>query len=149
MLPKLEFNSANLVYIPEKDPFALKPIPDSLHKLVELDLNWPPPEDAHINFPLSADAEFEMEVEMPVNKLLAAEFGKNCDWSYSIQLSEPYQEQIRKHKKKRINKKWGKRYGFRTKYKNFKFTEVSIVPKGTGVCEFTTNLIPTIVKGER
>ena len=148
MLPKLEFNPDNLVYIPEKDPLALKPIPDSLHKLVELDLNWPPPEDARINFPLSTNAEFEMEVEMPVNKLLAAEFTKNCDMSYTLQFSEHYQEQIRRHKKKRINKKWAKRYGFRTKYKNFKLRDVSIVPRGTGMYEFVTNDIPTIVKGD-
>lgn len=147
ILSKLEFNPDNLIYMPD-DPTALKPIPDSLFKLVELDLNWPPPEDARINFPLSADAEFEMEVDMPVNKDLADVFGRGCDISYSIQLSEPYQEQIRKHKKKRINKKWAKRYGFRTKYKNFRFNEVSIVPRGTGVCEFTTNRIPTIVKGD-
>lgn len=147
MHPKLEFNPDNLVYIPE-DSLAFRPVSDIFPELAKVDLDWPPPEDSHINFPLSADAEFEMEVEMPVNKLLAADFAKNCDMSYSIQLSEPYQEQIRRHKKKRINKKWAKRYGFRTKYKNFKFTEVSIVPRGTGVYEFTTNDIPTIVKGD-
>lgn len=130
MLPKLEFNSANLVYIPEKD------------------LNWPPPEDARINFPLSADAGFEMEVEMPANKLLAADFAKNCDLSYSMQFCEPYQEQNRRHKKKRINKKWAKRYGFRTKFKKFRFNEVSIVPKPNFEFEFVGKGTPTIVKGE-
>lgn len=120
---------------------------DLLSELPKLDLDWPPPEDARINFPLSADAEFEMEVEMPANKLLGMDLARTYDMSYSVQLSEPYQEQIRRHKKKRINKKWAKRYGFRTKYKNLRFSEVSIVPKGCGY-EFTTNHTPMLVKGE-
>lgn len=119
----------------------------TLPQLAKVDLDWPPPEDARINFPLSADAEFEMEVEMPANKLLGMDLARTCDMSYSVQLSEPYQEQIRRHKKKRINKKWAKRYGFRTKYKNLRFSEVSIVPKGQGY-EFTTNHTPMLVKGE-
>lgn len=31
----------------------------------------------------------------------------------------PYLTQVRTHKKKRINKKWAKRYGYATKYKSF------------------------------
>lgn len=120
---------------------------DLLSELPKLDLDWPPPEDTHINFPLSADAEFEMEVEMSADKISCLDLAHNCDLSYSVMLSEPYQEQIRRHKKKRINKKWAKRYGFRTKYKKMRFTEVSLVPKGCGY-EFTTNHIPLLVKGE-
>lgn len=118
----------------------------TLPKLAKVDLDWPPPEDARISFPLSADAEFEMEVEMTPNQMLGMDLARTCDMSYSVQLSEPYQEQIRRHKKKRINKKWAKRYGFRTKYKNLRFSEVSIVPKGCGY-EFTTNHTPMLVKG--
>lgn len=120
MLPKLEFNPEGL-YLKE----------DLIPKITEVDLAWPP-EGASINFPLSADADLEMEVEMPMTAMTPIcdiDFARNCDLSYSVQLSEPYQEQIRRHKKKRINKKWAKRYGFRTKYKKWKFTEVSIVPK--------------------
>lgn len=125
--------------------------PDGLYLKDELlpkvSLDWPPPEDAHINFPLSANAEFEMEVEISADKISCLDLAHNCDLSYSVVLSEPYQEQIRRHKKKRINKKWAKRYGFRTKYKNLRFSEVSLVPKGQGY-EFTTNNIPVLVKGE-
>lgn len=45
---------------------------------------------------------------------------------YNIQIlpdallgENPYLVQARSHKKKRINKKWAKRYGYITKYKSF------------------------------
>lgn len=45
---------------------------------------------------------------------------------YNIQIlpdgllgESPYLIQARTHKKKRINKKWAKRYGYITKYKSF------------------------------
>lgn len=45
---------------------------------------------------------------------------------YNIQIlpdallgENPYLVQVRTHKKKRINKKWAKRYGYITKYKLF------------------------------
>ena len=45
---------------------------------------------------------------------------------YNIQIlpdvllgKNPYLIQARTHKKKRINKKWAKRYGYVTKYKSF------------------------------
>lgn len=45
---------------------------------------------------------------------------------YNIQIlpdavlgENPYLVQVRTHKKKRINKKWAKRYGYITKYKTF------------------------------
>ena len=120
---------------------------DLIPTLSKLSLDWPPTEDARINFPLSANEEFEMEVEMSADKISCLDLARNCDLSYSVALSEPYQEQIRRHKKKRINKKWAKRYGFRTKYKKMRFSEVSIVPKGCGY-EFTTNRTPIFVKGE-
>ena len=47
---------------------------------------------------------------------------KNDNWT----LTQVKREQIRKHKKKRINKKWAKKYGFRDvviPLGNFKVTE--------------------------
>ena len=47
-------------------------------------------------------------------------------FKYNIQIlpdtllgENPYLIQARTHKKKRINKKWAKRYGYVTKYKSF------------------------------
>jgi hypothetical protein len=47
-------------------------------------------------------------------------------FKYNIQIlsdgllgESPYLIQARTHKKKRINKKWAKRYGYITKYKSF------------------------------
>lgn len=47
-------------------------------------------------------------------------------FKYNIQIlpdtllgEAPYLIQARIHKKKRINKKWAKRYGYTTKYKSF------------------------------
>lgn len=38
----------------------------------------------------------------------------DSDWTFGT----IEQEQIRKHKKRRINKKWAKKYGYREKFKN-------------------------------
>ena len=47
-------------------------------------------------------------------------------FKYNIQIlpdtllgENPYLTQVRTHKKKRINKKWAKRYGYVTTYKSF------------------------------
>lgn len=45
--------------------------------------------------------------------------------SFSAEFSERYQVQRRKHKKKRINKKWAKRYGYETKYRKWRIKEMT------------------------
>ena len=73
----------------------------------------------NINFPLSANDEMIMEFEVDVNmfnKLCGFDIAEGKD-TISLYLSTPYRVQKRKHKKKRINKKWVKRYGYDIKFK--------------------------------
>lgn len=84
----------------------------------------------HLTNPADAEAEFEAEIDIPmINKLaygVDADLINSMPNSCTIMFSQPYQEQRRKHKKKRINKKWAKRYGYVTKYHKYRITEVSL-----------------------
>ena len=82
--------------------------------------------------PTSAEFELETEIDLPLmHRLRGMDLSDLSDWSsISVQYSEPYQEQRRKHKKKRINKKWAKRYGYVTKFRKWRINEVSLIPGG-------------------
>lgn len=84
--------------------------------------------NAHI--PLSADAEasFECEISRPLfERFFGVDLSLPHDVSnFSLLLSTPYSKQVRKHKKRRINKKWAKRYGFRTKFKEIVIDNATI-----------------------
>lgn len=103
-----------------------------------------------INFPLSAEAEFTLEAEIDgdVYKRMigfdAAPFPYNTGFSFIY--SAPYQEQVRKHRKKRINKKWAKRYGYVTKFKHYQLDNVYVTNDRDGEYEFTTTNIHRIVR---
>lgn len=87
-----------------------------------------------IHTPLSASAELSCECE--INPELFTQItgidlarGRDLVSSLTLECSSPYQVQKRSHKKKRINKKWAKRYGYRTKFANVKLLDVSVVDK--------------------
>lgn len=61
-----------------------------------------------------------MGCEIPPSSILSNRM--SCTFSGPIT-----QEQIRKHRKKRINKKWAKRYGYRKILKSVQLRDVSIV----------------------
>lgn len=83
--------------------------------------------------PTAAECTFEAEIDVPMifrssfifdaSKLPSAQ-------SFTAEFSEPYQEQRRKHKKKRINKKWAKRYGYVTKFRKWRIKEISLMNNG-------------------
>lgn len=83
---------------------------------------------------ISLPQEAELSLECGINASLLEKLLYSVDLSLnkdisnvSLILSQPYQEQIRRHRKKRINKKWAKRYGFRTKFKQIVIDGVEIV----------------------
>ena len=87
-----------------------------------------------IRAPLSIDAEmsFEMELNVPeFMKLTRIDIacGKDMTTATLICL-DPYQVQRKRHKKKRINKKWAKKYGYATKFRNYKLENVEIHQDG-------------------
>lgn len=86
-----------------------------------------------IRRPLSASAEFTMEADINVpllHRLAGIDLAVPVAQSVTAELSEPYQEQRRKHKKKRINKKWAKKYGYVTKFRKWRIKEVSLMSNG-------------------
>lgn len=83
-----------------------------------------------ISYPLSDKAELTCEVEVNAPLFLQAIGGTDISrlngdcTSFTIEGKVPRQVQVRMHKKKRINKKWVKRYGFKTVFKPIRLTNV-------------------------
>jgi hypothetical protein len=88
-----------------------------------------------INCPLSASEEVSFECEVNAqafSKLMGVDLAKRGDLtSFTVECTTPYQVQIRRHRKKRINKKWAKRYGYKTMFKTVKMTDVQFVQNET------------------
>ena len=89
--------------------------------------------------PASAEATFEAEIDIPMVHRFSGVFDASMlgGQSFSAEFSEPYQEQRRKHKKKRINKKWAKRYGYVTKYRKWRIKEMTFTGKNNFEFEAT------------
>ena len=80
--------------------------------------------------PMSADAEVSFECDIDTSlfaKLIGIGLVNGQDATCaSMIFQKPYQVQRKHHKKKRINKKWAKRYGYVTKFKTYRMDEVFI-----------------------
>ena len=81
--------------------------------------------------PKSAEFTMEADIDIPMFHRFSGVFDTSMlgGQSFSAEFSEPYQEQRRKHKKKRINKKWAKRYGYVTKYRKWRIKEMTFTGK--------------------
>ena len=94
-----------------------------------------------INPTISADAEMSFECESILNpnamrKLLGLDLAHGPDISASLSFTGEgiKQVQIKKHRKKRINKKWAKRYGYKSVLTNVKIIDASLA-QCNGPCE--------------
>lgn len=80
--------------------------------------------------PMSADVEVSFECDIDTSlfaKLIGIDLADGQDATCaSMIFQKPYQVQRKHHKKKRINKKWAKRYGYVTKFKTYRMDEVYI-----------------------
>lgn len=80
--------------------------------------------------PMSADVEVSFECDIDTSlfaKLIGIDLADGQDATCaSMIFQKPYQVQRKHHKKKRINKKWAKRYGYVTKFKTYHMEEVHI-----------------------
>lgn len=90
--------------------------------------------------PMSADAEVSFECDIDTAlfaKLTGIDLANGQDATCaSVIFQKPYRVQRKHHKKKRINKKWAKRYGYVTKFKTYRMDEVSI-EQNEGALSFT------------
>ena len=103
---------------------------------IEFDANDIPEYVKSIYCPMSIEAEanFECDVDAKIlKKLTGIDLAHGSDFTgYTIQFHQPVQVQVRRHKKKRINKKWAKRYGYKTVFKSVKFEEARVEPNKNG-----------------
>ena len=80
--------------------------------------------------PMSADTEISFECDIDTSmfaKLTGVDLAQGRDATCtSVIFQKQYQVQRRHHKKKRINKKWAKRYGYVTKFKTYQLEDVHI-----------------------
>lgn len=78
-----------------------------------------------IPFSDKAEMNFECEVNAPLLfKELVGLASCDNDVSYTLTGKMPKQVPVRHHKKKRINKKWIKRYGYKTVYRKARIDNV-------------------------
>lgn len=77
-----------------------------------------------------ADAEISFECDINASlfaKLTGVDLAQGRDATCaSVIFQKPYQVQRKHNKKKRINKKWAKRYGYITKFKTYHLEDVHI-----------------------
>jgi hypothetical protein len=113
----------NKVYIEEfelSDKFRLNTISFDRYKI--------PAYITRINSPLSASEEvtFECDVDPRLfSNITGADISRFSDTTgITLEFRSPYDVQIRRHKKKRIDKKWAKRYGYKTVYEDVRITDV-------------------------
>jgi hypothetical protein len=101
-----------------------------------------------VNIPISKSAEFSIEAEID-SDLYSRHIGfePGLGDTFSITFKEPYQVQRRKHKKKRINKKWAKRYGYITKFRTYQVDEVRFTDNGCFQFEATSRNVRLIKEG--
>ncbi len=82
---------------------------------------------------LSASAEFTMEAEIDGDMLAKLlDFPMAAGKNFTVEYSEPILVQARCHKKKRINKKWRKRYGFKTIFRKKQLTDCVVKCESSG-----------------
>ena len=104
---------------------------DHIRRTFEIDNDGMLPEYVkRFSAPMSADAEISFECDIDTSlfaKLIGIDLADGQDATCaSMIFQKSYQVQRKHHKKKRINKKWAKRYGYVTKFKTYRMEEVSI-----------------------
>ena len=99
----------------------------------DMDMDELPKYITGIRAPLSIDTEmsFEMDLNVPeFMKLTRIDIACGKDMTTATLICrDPYQVQRKRHKKKRINKKRAKKYGYVTKFRDYQLENVDIASK--------------------
>ena len=93
---------------------------------IEFEEGLPPAYVKDFNVPLSTKAELTAECEIDA-ELFSRMTGANIPTdvsNFTLEGLLPHLVQVKRHKKKRINKKWAKRYGYKTVFEPVKLTNV-------------------------
>lgn len=106
---------------------------DALERISFGDENYPD-YIRSIHSPLSASAEMSFECEVNprlFETLTGVDLSQHRDLTgFTVECLAPHRVQVRRHKKKRINKKWAKRYGYVTKFKKIRMIDTQYVQRG-------------------
>lgn len=105
-------------------PIELKAIP----KVIILD--EVPPYVTDIYHPVSDSAKMEFECRIDGDTLAKLTGATTEGMLFDVTYGSPRQVQVRRHKKKRINKKWAKRYGYKTVIVEHMLTNCSVTYSG-------------------
>lgn len=85
----------------------------------------------------SSELSYECDINLNLlNALTGIDLAYGVDMSYSVETRGSHQVQKRRHKKKRINKKWAKRYGYRTILDDVKIRDCTLVTHNDCDVEF-------------
>lgn len=111
-----------------------KPIKiDTIDCETEFDANDVPEYVKSIYCPMSIEAEANFECDVDAKMLTGIDLAHGSDFTgCTVLFHQPVQVQVRRHKKKRINKKWAKRYGYKTMFKQVKLEETCVKPNENG-----------------
>lgn len=114
-----------------------KPIKiDAMDCETEFDANDVPEYVKSIHCPMSVEVEANFECYIDAKtfkKLTGIDLAHGPDITgCTVLFHQPVQVQVRRHKKKRINKKWAKRYGYKTVFKSIELKEAYIEPNRNG-----------------
>ena len=109
---------------------------DTMDCEIEFDANDIPEYVKSIRSPMSVETEVNFECNIDaktLKKLTGIDLAHGSDiTSCTVLFHQPVQIQVRRHKKKRINKKWAKRYGYKTVFKSIELEEAYVEPNENG-----------------
>ena len=129
----VEHIGSGTLYTP---PIHSIPKIDTVDCKTEFDANDVPEYVKSICCPMSIEAEanFECDIDAKtLKKLTGIDLAHGSDFTgCTVLFRQPVQVQVRRHKKKRINKKWAKRYGYKTVFKSIKLEEAYVKPNENG-----------------
>lgn len=103
---------------------------------IGFDANDVPEYVKSIRSPMSVEAEANFECDIDAKtfkKLTGIDLAHGPDITgCTVLVHQPVQVQVRRHKKKRINKKWAKRYGYKTVFKSIELKKAYVEPNENG-----------------
>ena len=81
-----------------------------------------------ISNPASSELSYECDINSSLlNAIIGIDLAYGVDMYCSMEIRGLHQVQKRRHRKKRINKKWAKRYGYITVFDDIKIRDYSLV----------------------
>ena len=90
-----------------------------------------------ISDPASSELSYECDINLSLlNAITGIDLAHGVDMSCSMEIRGSHQVQKRRHKKKRINKKWAKRYGYITVLDDVKIRDCTLVKHNDCDMEF-------------